>query len=546
MSDSAHGHAKPGFHGPKCWILTAIAGLVLGAILAKVLPAPDAIPLEKIAETRGTTVEKMKEEYEASKQGHDDHADHAHGEHEDHGHAEALVDPMTIKAPDIRPWHAIPFALLLLAIALMPFINLHFWEHHFPDFAFFLGGIMISYYFVALSAFTSLKGVPGYGGHKMVHVGMEYFQFIALVGALYVVTGGILIDIKGRGKPWLNTLILAIGGVLANVIGTTGAAALLIRAFIRINKHRVKAFHIVLFIFIVANCGGCLTPIGDPPLFLGYLQGVPFTWTMIHCAPAWATCLALLLGIFYVLDTKALHQYEKSEDATPDTEPNAIKVSGYLNVVFLALVLFGVFLDGILESMGIHAHGWGAVLQVVAAIVAYKLSSQENLKANEFTFGPIKEVGFLFVGLFATMVPALDYLGNNASSLGVSSPTAFYWATGALSSFLDNAPTYLNFLSAGHGLAGLEMGKAAGTPQWLHLENVAGSGHAAGDFLLAISLGAVFFGANTYIGNAPNFMVKAISESSGVPMPSFFGYILRYAIPILIPVLVLIWLLFAR
>ncbi|MCZ7647815.1 MAG: sodium:proton antiporter [Planctomycetota bacterium] len=545
MSDE-HGHGPSGFQGPKCWVATALVGFVLGTILAFVLPKPAAIPLATLAGMKGKTVEEMQADYEKKLEAYEK-ALKEHGR-EAGQHVAPPVNPNLISPPDIRPWHAIPFALLLLSIALMPFINLHFWEHHFPDFAFFLGGIMVAYYIFALSGYTTSQGQPEYGIHKMVHVGLEYFQFIALVGSLYVVTGGILIDIKGHGKPALNTLILAIGAAIANVIGTTGAAALLIRAYIRINKHRIQAFHVVIFIFIVANCGGCLTPIGDPPLFLGYLQGVPFSWTLIHCLPAWAFAVTLLLAVFYVMDVKSLKAYEQGlpeEERGAEAAKNAVSVSGYLNLVFLALVLLGVFLDGILHHLGVHIHfPFGAILQIVSATLAYKLSKPENLKANEFTFGPIKEVGFLFIGLFATMVPALDYLGNNAASLGIETPGAFYWAAGALSSFLDNAPTYLNFLSAGHGLAGMEMGKALDTPAWIQLTNVHTTGYSAQQILLAISLASVFFGANTYIGNAPNFMVKAISESSGVPMPSFFGYILRFAVPILMPILIIVWIVF--
>ncbi|MCW8133252.1 MAG: sodium:proton antiporter [Planctomycetota bacterium] len=486
------------------------------------------------------TVEELEKDIQEKQAKYDEEVKEGHKPHE--GRPRALSE---INAPNIQPVLAIPFALLLLSIALMPFINQHFWEHHFPDFAFCLGGIMIAYYIVALNGFTTLTGDPHYGRHKMIHVGLEYFQFIALVGSLYVVTGGILIRFRGLGTPVINTGILAVGAVLANVIGTTGASALLIRSYIKVNKHRVRAFHVMLFIFIVSNCGGCLTPIGDPPLFLGYLQGVPFGWTMVHCLPAWALCVGVLLTIFFVLDTMAIKKYRQEQSSAEAAEPFGVSIAGVANFFFLGLVLLGVFLDTLLEPLHLPHAPYGAILQVVAATLAYKLSNPDNLKGNEFTFGPIKEVGFLFVGLFATMVPALDYLGNNAGKLGVSTPTAFYFASGALSSFLDNAPTYLNFLSAAHGLAGLEMGKAATkTFAWLDLHTVGSTGVHPFRFLLAISLGSVFFGANTYIGNAPNFMVKAISETSGVKMPSFFGYIVAYAIPILIPTFIVIWFIF--
>ena len=520
---SEHSEHPKGFHGPKCWILSVIAGVLVGGLLSLVLPKPDVYTHEQLK-----AMNKLSEKPVSDAAKEADHAPAEGGE------------PHVVKAPNIPLYYAAPFAILLLAIALMPFISLHFWEHHFPDFAFFLGGIVVAYYLVALNGYTDFKGHPGYGSHKMTHVALEYFQFIALVGSLYVVTGGIHVDIKGKGAPFFNTLILAFGGVIANIIGTTGAAALLIRSYIRINKHRIRPFHVVLFIFIVANCGGCLTPIGDPPLFLGYLQGIPFEWTLFNCFKAWAFCVGLLLVVFFLMDTFALKRYlaqekENGNDQEAETEKNSISVSGNLNFLFLGIILFGVFFDQILGKVAhIHIHGAGAVLQILAATAAYKLSKEENLKANDFNFAPIEEVGFLFVGLFATMVPALDYLGNNATSLGIDTPTKFYWATGMLSSFLDNAPTYLNFLSAGHGLEGLEMGNAPDkTLAWLQVENVGQTGFSAEHILLAISLSAVFFGANTYIGNAPNFMVKAIAESSGVPMPTFFGYIIKYSLPIL-------------
>ncbi len=540
---SEHGeHPSKGFHGPKCWVLSAVCGLVVGFLLSFVLPKPQAYSLEELKAMGKGPSEKVEKGA-----GPEDHA------HENSEAAHKDADPAhAVMAPKIPLFYASPFAMLLLAIALMPFISLHFWEHHFPDFAFFLGGIVVAYYLGALNGFTDFKGHANYGSHKMMHVGLEYFQFIALVGSLYVVTGGIHLDIKGKGAPLFNTLILAFGAVIANIIGTTGAAALLIRSYIRINKHRIRPFHVVLFIFIVANCGGCLTPIGDPPLFLGYLQGIPFTWTLYHLITAWTFCVGMLLFIFFLMDTLALKKYLAKEnengeavDAVP--EKNTIRVDGYLNFVFLGIILFGVFFDTLLADYAhIHVHGVGAVLQVLAAAAAYKLSKPENLKANDFNFAPIEEVGFLFIGLFATMVPALDYLGNNASSLGINTPSKFYWATGALSSFLDNAPTYLNFLSAGHGLEGMEMGKTADTLKWLAVQNVGQTGFSAEQILLAISLSAVCFGANTYIGNAPNFMVKAIAESSGVPMPTFFGYIIKYSLPILVllilPLMALIFL----
>ncbi|MBI3829949.1 MAG: sodium:proton antiporter [Planctomycetes bacterium] len=444
---------------------------------------------------------------------------------------------LTNRRPDVQPFLAVPFGLLLLSIALMPFINPKIWEHHYPDFAFFLGGSVISYY---------VTGLNGFGPGRIEEVALQYFEFIALIGSLFIVTGGIHIDITGKSTPAINTALLAVGAVLSNLFGTTGASALLIRPYIRINKHRIRPFHVMLFIFIVSNCAGSLTPIGDPPLFLGYINGVPFMWTMVHCLPAWGFCVGMLLIVFYAMDARALkeHAGENAADDPPD-EKTSVSVSGKLNFIFLGVVICGVFLDRLLEPLHLPHFPYGACLQVAAAVAAYKTSTPDNLKANEFTFNPIKEVGLLFVGIFATMVPALDYLENHAADLKVSSPTALYWASGALSSFLDNAPTYLNFFTAAHGLAGMTVG-GAGTQAWLALPTVGATGFTPAKTLLAISLGSVFFGANTYIGNGPNFMVKAISEASGVKMPSFFGYILKYTIPILLPIFLIVWIVFIR
>jgi Na+/H+ antiporter NhaD/arsenite permease-like protein len=414
---------------------------------------------------------------------------------------------------------SIPFLLLLACIACFPFINKHFWEHHYHHIAMGMGLLVVVLYAIALSH---------YGRHKMFETLLEYLKFMALVGSLFVVTGGILIEISGEGRPLLNTAILGVGAVLANLFGTTGASALLIRPFIRINKERIRPFHVVFFIFIVSNCGGALTPIGDPPLFLGYLYGVPFSWTIVNCWPAWLFTVSVLLAVFFLFD-----KYGTQKPTS--TERTRITISGATNFVCLAVVLLGVFLDKILGayvSKSLEAYPLGALLMVVAAAAAYKLSKPENLARNEFNFGPIKEVGYLFIGIFATMVPALDYLAANAEKLGVTTPGGFYFASGALSSFLDNAPTYLNFLTAAFGLKGLSVDRdmhqfIAQHPQ----------------YLIAVSLGSVFFGACTYIGNGPNFMVKAIAETSGAPAPSFFGYIFKYT-PILLIIYSIVWLLF--
>jgi len=443
-----------------------------------------------------------------------------------------------------------PFVLLLLAIALMPFLNKHFWEHHYQKIAVGLGLIVVLYYAVAL------QNTP-----RMVTSLIEYIGFMALVGSLFVIAGGIHINMTGRSTPAVNTGLLALGAILANIIGTTGASMLLIRPFLRINKYRVAPFQIVLFIFIVSNVGGALTPIGDPPLFLGYLKGVPFFWLLKvpQVLSAWVLCVGTLLALFYVLDTR---NFQKHGGAPKHPTEDRIELEGSHNFIFLVIIIGLVLLQKqewlkainhwpIFASMG-QAVGWdaakaadGVVSLVIAALMigtaglAYKFSSPDALRENEFSFGPIREVGFLFIGIFATMVPALDLLETHAGGLGITSVRQFFWGSGALSSVLDNAPTYLNFLTAAFGLHHLSLENPAHVQAFL-------LGAGTWKYVVAVSLGSVFFGANTYIGNGPNFMVKSIAESSGVQCPSFFGYVARYTLPILIPLFVLVSLLILR
>ncbi len=417
-----------------------------------------------------------------------------------------------------HPLMILPFGLILLSIAAMPFVNHHWWERHYHQVSIGLGGIVAAYYLLVLQQ-----------GDRMFHVIYEYGSFMALIGSLFVVAGGIHIRVKGESTPGVNCVFLFIGAVLANVVGTTGASMLLIRPWMRMNKYRITAFHIVFFIFIVSNAGGCLTPIGDPPLFLGFLRGVPFWWTLKHCWPAWALVVGALLAIFYVLDRRNFLRapvlVRKKETAS-----ETWKFEGAGNLALLAVILVAVFLE--------KPAGMREALMGAAAVASYYFTPKSIHESNDFTFHPIREVGWLFAGIFATMVPALDYLEIHAQSLGLDSPMKCFWLTGILSAMLDNAPTYLTLLAADMGARGLS------------LSNAADVATVAGRFpreLLAISLGAVFFGAMTYIGNGPNFMVKSIAERAKVKMPGFFGYLLRYALPILLPILGLVaFLLFFR
>jgi Na+/H+ antiporter NhaD/arsenite permease-like protein len=421
--------------------------------------------------------------------------------------AAAIADP--------HPLMILPFALMLLAIALMPFIHLHWWERNFPKVAMGLGAITTIYYVFVLG-----------NADRMLHVGHEYVSFIALIGSLFIVAGGIHIDVKGEAKPWVNCLFLFVGAVLANFIGTTGASMLLIRPWIRMNKYRITSFHIVFFIFIVSNVGGCLTPIGDPPLFLGYLKGVPFWWVLQKCWIAWAIVVAGLIGVFYVLDRRNFLR-APPEIREEETRQEIWKVEGWRNVGFLLLILAAVFIKSPV--------GLSEGLMVMAAAGSWFATPKRVHQANTFNFHPIREVAWLFVGIFATMVPALDYLELHAAKLGLDSEMKFFWLTGLLSGALDNAPTYLTFLAAAMGLHNLSLSDPGQVRQL-----VAAHGHE----VMAISLGAVFFGAMTYIGNGPNFMVKSIAEQAKVKTPSFFAYLFKYALPTLIPLMILISLLF--
>ncbi len=412
----------------------------------------------------------------------------------------------------------LPFVLLLGAIALAPQLNLHWWENHYPKVALGLGTMTVLYYLIGLRDAGSLW-------HSLV----EYVSFLAIVGSLYVVAGGIHVGVKGEATPLRNTLFLAVGAVLASIIGTTGASMVLIRPWIRMNRYRVTAYHIVFFIFIVSNCGGCLTPIGDPPLFLGYLRGVPFFWVIEHCWPMWMVVNGLLLGIFFWMDRKNfLRAPEPVRER--ETAHETFQITGKQNLIFLILIIGAVFIQ---KPLFLREG-----IMLIVAFLSYVLTKREIHERNDFNFGPIKEVAILFLGIFATMIPALTYLERHAGSWGNASALTFYFATGGLSAFLDNAPTYLAFLSAATGILAQNGGPAIGSGQ-----EIAFMIETQNHYLVSISLGAVFFGAMTYIGNGPNFMVKMIADQSKVETPGFLGYLFRYAVPILLPILVLIgWL----
>ncbi len=439
----------------------------------------------------------------------------------------------------VNPVMIAPFILLLLAIAVVPFISADWWGRRYPLVALILGAVSVCYYFFVL-----------HNGPRMLGTALEYFSFITLIGSLFVVSGGIHIKVKGRSTPIANVILLSIGAVIANLFGTTGASMILIRPFLRMNKYRISGYHVVFFIFIVSNIGGLLTPIGDPPLFLGYLKGIPFFWVIGNLWQIWLLAVSMVLFIFYLIDK---HHYEKLPDSMEreiEAEGEHAWIQGSHNILFLFVIIGAVFLHEPVREM----------IMISAAVASYWTTKRDIHEHNDFNFVPIKEVAILFAGIFATMVPALDWLELNAGKFGISEPAHFYWLSGILSSFLDNAPAYLNFLCAAFGLHGLNVDNA------VHMKAVLCSlpvddvnqlnvltthasrslGPQTWKYIQAISAGAVMFGANTYIGNGPNFMVKSIAEQANVKMPSFLGYMVRYSIPILIPVFAIIWYIFFK
>lgn len=420
------------------------------------------------------------------------------------------------------PIMVLPFIILLLMIATGPLFYHHFWEKKYPSVSFFLGSVTAVYYLVFLNDY-----------HSLLHSFTEYISFIALLSSLFIVSGGIFIKIDKKSTPALNSIILLIGSIIANLIGTTGASMLLIRPFIKINQDRIKPYHIVFFIFIVSNIGGALTPIGDPPLFLGFLRGIDFFWFIGHIWYIWLPTVLIIISMFYFIDSR---NHLEENRAFSDK----IEFKGLKNVFYLGIILISVFLDPAvikwIPNLSPFPLGIREIIMFSVAYISFVRADKNILRSNEFDFEPIKEVAFLFIGIFITMIPALQLIAHEAQVMGEKiNVSAFYWATGTLSSILDNAPTYLNFLSAELGKFGLDLNIKA------DVHNFQSEYYL---YLQAISVAAVFFGSMTYIGNGPNFMVKSISERAGIRMPSFFAYVYKYSIPILLPIFTLIWLIF--
>jgi Na+/H+ antiporter NhaD/arsenite permease-like protein len=430
---------------------------------------------------------------------------------------------------DLPTWTVLPFVGLLLAIAVLPLVASHFWEPNRNK------GLVAAA--LALPVAVYLVAAHGAAGvHELIEKGKEYVSFIVLLASLFVVTGGIYVRGSLAGTPLVNTGVLGLGALLASWIGTTGASVLLIRPLLRANATRQRKAHIVVFfIFVVSNCGGLLTPLGDPPLFLGFLKGVPFTWTF-RLWPGWLLVNGLLLAVFNVWDQRVLTREERERpgsqlEALLEHEPLGVEGAG--NFGFLAAIVAVIYAAG--SGLGNGGAPWPFGVQeglmLFVTLLAYGTTPGRIRSANAFGFGPIIEVAVLFAGIFVTMAPALLLLNANAKNFGLSEPWQFFWAAGTLSSFLDNAPTYLTFAATACGLDGI-------TLEGRYLAQYLALGSKAAETLAAISAGAVFMGANTYIGNGPNFMVKAIAEEGGVRMPSFFGY-MAYSGGVLIPIFVI-------
>jgi Na+/H+ antiporter NhaD/arsenite permease-like protein len=444
-------------------------------------------------------------------------------------------------ASRLSPAWGIPFAGILLSIALMPLLLPWVWHHHY-------GKIAAAWALAFLVPFAAMFGLPAAGAALAHTLVGEYIPFVILLTALFTVSGGIYVRGNLHGSPALNTAILGVGAVLASFMGTTGASMLLVRPLIRANDNRAHRAHVfVFFIFIVSNAGGSLTPLGDPPLFLGFLKGVDFFWTLKNIFPETMFLVVTLLLLFFALDSWYYHRREEVRPVDPTPDTRGVGFDGARNFWLLAAIVALVLLSGLWKSpVGFHIAGTEVGLPglvrdvglVIITLVSLRITPRQVHEANQFSWGPMQEVAKLFAGIFLTIIPVIAMLragvdGPFATIVravtradGSPDPAMYFWASGALSSFLDNAPTYLVFFNT-----------AGGDPKLLMTQ--------LAPVLAAISAGSVFMGANTYIGNAPNLMVKSIAEDRGVKMPSFFGY-MAWSVGILVPLFVLMTFVWFR
>lgn len=461
---------------------------------------------------------------------------------ESHGHGDAVHGHGHVNLGEVLPlWSCIPFACMLLSIALFPLLAPHFWHHHFGK---------VSAFWAALLGIPFLIAYKGDAMHEVLHIILaDYVPFIILLWSLYTVSGGVVLKGTLRGTPIINTVMITIGTVLASWMGTTGAAMLMIRPFLKANDYRKnRTFMVVFFIFLVANIGGSLTPLGDPPLFLGFLHGVDFFWTF-KILPHMLVTAGILLVIYFILDSYYYKKEGLSGAPAEEGVKEPLKLQGTHNFIFLGGVVGSVLMSGIVDwgeinTFGIHraAQDWVRDgLLIVMGILSLLTTNKQLREDNDFTWFPIIEVAYLFIGIFITMIPCLAILkaglkGELAFLIAaVKEPFHYFWVTGALSGFLDNAPTYLTFFNTALGAFYPGMAEPQAVPLLMTKSAI---------YLQGIAAGAVFFGSFSYIGNAPNFMVRSIAEEAGTPMPSFFGYIVKYSVVFLLPTFVAVTLIF--
>ncbi len=434
---------------------------------------------------------------------------------------------------ELSPWMVAPFVGLLLCIAVLPLAAGEWFENN-------RNKALVAAAFGVPVVVALALGYGPEGRESIGHTLHEYISFIVLLTALFTISGGVYLSGDPLATPRNNVAFLLVGAVLANLIGTTGAAMLLVRPVLRANSERTHMRHTVIFlIFVVCNVSGLLTPLGDPPLFLGFLRGVDFFWTL-RLLPQWALAVALTLLVYLVLELRAYRREPATAVLADRAEYVPIRIHGKLNVLFLAGVIGAVLASEPLATAGeeISFPFLREAVMVAMIGLSLRVGPRRPRELNRFTWAPIQEVAIVFAGIFAAMIPALAILEARGQELGLTEPWQFFWTTGALSSFLDNAPTYLTFTATAQGLLGLPDTAGLMSTQVSPL-----TGLSPSSFLAAISCGAVFMGANSYIGNAPNFMVKSIAEHSDVRMPSFFGY-MGYSAAVLLPVFAIVTLVF--
>ena len=430
-------------------------------------------------------------------------------------------------------FNAIPFVILLTAVAVGPAVLKERWNKVFIPLIVVLFSFELFMYGFVFNDFSTI-----------VQALYEYIQFISLIATLYFVTAGIEIKVNIRGNAFINTFILLIGGVCANIFGTTGSAMLFINPFLKINKGRLSQYHIAFFIFIVCNIGGSLLPIGDPPLYIGFIKGIPFSWTLIHNFTPWFITTSILLTIFFILDSKN----KEESQIMIETQEKKVIIKGYLNLILLFLVICSLFINKnfvpSLPSFSMFGHEICLIRELILTLIllcACKINNKETLKANIFSYEPIQELAILFLGIFITMAPVICIIEEYVKTINQSyiTPSLLFWVTGLFSSLLDNAPTYLNMLTASMTANRFDINTLQNVIEYAKTTTCIPA-------LSAISIAAIFFGSITYISNGPNFMIKKIAEKNDVKMPSFFAFVLRYSLPILIGPFLLIWFFFYR